>query len=62
MAESLAFVRIPSLKTVDACMENVADQLQGSGVRLGMAVMTGPDEREKYLDMGITFFQEAPQL
>ena len=50
------------LKTVDACMKNVAEQLQGTGIRLGMAVTTEPDERDKFLEMGITLFQEAPQL
>jgi 2-keto-3-deoxy-L-rhamnonate aldolase RhmA len=49
------------LRTVDDCMRNVAEQLQGTGVRLGMAVMTEPGERGKYLDMGITIFQEAPR-
>jgi hypothetical protein len=41
-------------------MRNVAAQLQGSGIRLGMAVTTVPAERSKYLDMGLTIFQEAP--
>ena len=49
------------LRTVDDCMRNVAEQLEGTGIRLGMAVMTEPDERAKYLDMGITIFQEAPR-
>jgi len=50
------------LKTVDECMINVAEQLRDSGLRLGMAIMTAPEERQKYLDMGITVFQEAPRL
>ena len=49
------------LPTVDACMRNVAEQLLGSGARLGMAIMTEPGERDKYLEMGITVFQEAPR-
>jgi 2-keto-3-deoxy-L-rhamnonate aldolase RhmA len=49
------------LRTVDDCMRNVARQLEGTGVRLGMAVMTEPDARETYLEMGITIFQEAPR-
>ena len=49
------------LRTVDECMRNVAQQLEGTGVRLGMAVMTEPDAREKYIEMGITIFQEAPR-
>ena len=47
------------LQTVDACMRNVAGQLQGTEVRLGMAVTTTRDQRDPYLDMGITVFQEA---
>jgi 4-hydroxy-2-oxoheptanedioate aldolase len=50
------------LRTPDDCMRNVAAQLKGSGIRLGMAVITRPDERDKYLEMGITLFQEAPGL
>lgn len=42
-------------------MRNVAEQLRGTGIRLGMAVTTIPDERDPYLDMGITVFQEAPR-
>ena len=49
------------LRTVDDCMRHVAEQLAGTGVRLGMAVMTEPEERAKYLDMGITIFQEPPR-
>ena len=48
------------LQTVDDCMRNVADQLQGTGIRLGMAVTTTPEQRQPYLDMGVTVFQEAP--
>jgi 2-keto-3-deoxy-L-rhamnonate aldolase RhmA len=49
------------LQSVDDCMRNVAEQLCGTGIRLGMAVTTTPDERDRYLDMGITVFQEAPR-
>jgi 4-hydroxy-2-oxoheptanedioate aldolase len=48
------------LRTVDACMRNVNEQLRGSGIRLGMAVPTRPGQREKFLEMGITIFQEDP--
>ncbi len=48
------------LRTVDECMRNVAEQLADSGVKLGMAVVTDTHERGKYLDMGITVFQEMP--
>lgn len=49
------------LRTVDACMRNVAAQLAGTGVRLSMAVPTLPEEREKFLEMGVTVFQELPK-
>lgn len=49
------------LRTVDACMRNVAAQVQGSGVRLSMAVPTIGAEREKFLEMGVTIFQELPR-
>jgi len=46
------------LQTVDDCMQNVVNQLQGTGVKLGMAVTTTPEEREKYLKMGVTVFMD----
>ncbi len=46
------------LTNVDDCMRNVADQLEGTGIRLAMGTGTKPEEREKYLDIGITLFQE----
>lgn len=46
------------LKTVDECMLNVAEQLEGTGIRLAMGTGTKPEERDKYLKMGITLFQE----
>lgn len=48
------------LRTVDACMRNVAAQVQGTGVRLAMGTPTRPDERAPYLAMGVTVFQELP--
>jgi len=51
-----------ALKTVDECMRNVAAQLKGTNIRLAMGTGTKPEEREKYLEMGITLFQEdAPK-
>ena len=47
------------LQTVDECMQNVADQLQGTDVKLGLAVTSTPEEREKYLDMGVTVFLDV---
>lgn len=49
------------LRTADDCTRYVAEQLHGTGMRLGMAVLTEPDERQKYIDMGLTMFQEAPR-
>ena len=49
------------LRTVDDCMRDVAAQLAGTGVRLSMAVPTLPEEREKFLAMGVTIFQELPR-
>jgi 2-keto-3-deoxy-L-rhamnonate aldolase RhmA len=49
------------LRTVDACMRNVAAQVAGTGVRLAMGTTTLPGERDKYLEMGVTVFQELPK-
>ena len=48
------------LTNVDDCMRNVAAQLDGTGIRLAMGTGTKPEERDKYLDIGITMFQEDP--
>ena len=46
------------LQNVDDCMRNVAAQLAGTDIRLAMGTATEPEERDKYLEMGITLFQE----
>ena len=46
------------LQTVDDCMRNVAAQLAGTNIRLAMGTGTKPEERDKYLEIGITLFQE----
>lgn len=48
------------LRTVDECMRSVAQQLEGTDIRLAMGTPTLPEEREKYLEMGITLFQAEP--
>ena len=48
-------------RTADDCTRYVGEQVKGSGIRLGMAVLTEPEEREKYIQMGLTMFQEAPR-
>ena len=45
------------LRTVDACIENVAAQLAGTPVRLSVSV-TNESEREKYLGLGVTALLE----
>jgi 2-dehydro-3-deoxyglucarate aldolase/4-hydroxy-2-oxoheptanedioate aldolase len=46
------------LTSVDDCMRHVAAQLAGTGIRLAMGTGTQPEQREPYLEMGITLFQE----
>ena len=46
------------LQDVDACMRNVAAQLKDTGIRLAMGTATQPEERDKYVDMGFTLFQD----
>ena len=48
------------LRTVEACMQNVASQLEGSGIRIAMGTATTPAERQKYRDLGVTIFMAAP--
>jgi 2-keto-3-deoxy-L-rhamnonate aldolase RhmA len=47
-------------RTVEACMQHVADELKGSGIPISMGTTTTPDERQKYRDLGVTIFMEAP--
>ncbi len=46
------------LKNVDDCVRNVAAQLADTDIRLAMGTATTPEERDKYLDIGITLFQQ----
>jgi 2-keto-3-deoxy-L-rhamnonate aldolase RhmA len=46
------------IQDTDECMRYVCEQVKDQ-VALGMAIPTAPDERQKYLDMGITIFQET---
>ena len=48
------------LKTVEACMQRVAEQLQGTTTRISMGTATTAAERQKYRDLGVTIFQAAP--
>lgn len=48
-------------RTSDECTRYVYEQVKGKGIRLGMAILTEPSERQKYVDMGLTMFQEAPR-
>jgi 4-hydroxy-2-oxoheptanedioate aldolase len=47
------------LRTVEACMKNVAEQLTSSGIRIAMGTTTTPDERRSYRDLGVTIFMAA---
>ena len=47
------------LKTVEACMQRVAETLDGSGIRIAMGTATTPEERQKYRELGVTIFQAA---
>jgi 2-keto-3-deoxy-L-rhamnonate aldolase RhmA len=46
------------LQNVDDCMRNVASQLADTDIRLAMGTPTHPNERDKYLEIGITLFQQ----
>jgi 4-hydroxy-2-oxoheptanedioate aldolase len=48
------------LRTIEACMKNVAEQLTSSGIRIAMGTTTTPDERQRYRDLGVTIFMAAP--
>ena len=48
-------------KTVDDCVQHTVDQLQGSGTAVCHRI-TGPEERQKYIDMGVTVLLESPSL
>lgn len=48
-------------RTSDDCTRYVHEQVKDKGIRLGMAILTEPNERQKYIDMGMTMFQEAPR-
>jgi 2-keto-3-deoxy-L-rhamnonate aldolase RhmA len=48
------------LRTVEACMQNVAEQLQSSGVSIAMGTVTTEAERQPYRNLGVTIFMAAP--
>jgi hypothetical protein len=37
-------------------MQNVMQQLEGSGIRISMGTNTTETERQKYRDLGVTIF------
>jgi 2-keto-3-deoxy-L-rhamnonate aldolase RhmA len=49
------------LKTADECTKYVWERVKDKGIKMGMAILTEPEERQKYIDMGMTMFQEAPR-
>jgi 4-hydroxy-2-oxoheptanedioate aldolase len=49
-------------RTVEDCMANVAEQLKDRKIRVAMGTPTQPEEREPYLKIGVTLFQQdAPK-
>ena len=46
----------PPFKTVDACVQHVVNEMKGSDVAVGIALHQ-PEDRKKYLDMGLTVIQ-----
>ena len=48
-------------KTTDECTKYVWERVRDKGIKMGMAIPTEPEERQKYIDMGLTMFQEAPR-
>jgi 2-keto-3-deoxy-L-rhamnonate aldolase RhmA len=48
-----------ALNSVEACMQHVAELLEGSGIRISMGTATTPEERQKYRELGVTIFQSA---
>ena len=48
-------------QSVDECLRNVLHQLEGTDIRISFRNVT-PDQRQKYIDMGITVFMERPQI
>ena len=47
-------------KTVDDCVRHVLKQLEGSEVKVCFRSYT-PDQRQKYIDMGVTVLMERPR-
>ena len=45
------------LRSVEDCMRNVAAQLEGTRIRMAMGTATEPEERDKFLEIGVTLFQ-----
>ena len=48
-------------QTVDDCLRHVLKQLEGTTVRISFRNGT-PDQRQRYIDMGITVFMERPRI
>ena len=48
-------------KTVDDCVQHTVDQLRGSGTAVCFRI-PGAEERQKYMDMGVTVLLESTSL
>lgn len=55
-----AHPRFP-FRTPEECARHVCEQLRDTDVRVGIATPVGPEERQRYLEMGVTLFQELPR-
>ena len=46
----------PPFRDVDECIRHVVKEMEGTDVRISLGLLN-PDDRNKYLDMGVTVFQ-----
>jgi 4-hydroxy-2-oxoheptanedioate aldolase len=49
------------IRTFEECIAHVAKQLEGTGIALGLAIGGAPEGRQKFIDAGVTVFQEFPR-
>ena len=48
-------------KTVDECIRHVLEQMQDSSVQVSLGAAT-TEERDRYIEMGVTVLQVAPGM
>jgi 4-hydroxy-2-oxoheptanedioate aldolase len=49
------------IRTFEECIAHVAKQMTGTGIALGLAIGGAPEGRQKFIDAGVTVFQEFPR-